>query len=439
VHRSDGRCVPWTVKYQEGVGRILVASRDIAPWELIMKDTPLVTVHNMTDKCIDCEEHLADSNWNQCECGFKRCNTSCSKQSDHDEQCKLYREITKLNIENKLLSTCLQILKLLQLEKSDPNKWEWLTKFMSHQDERNKSEEFAEISKKMLSLFHKIGLQHLDKRRLDHLLGILDTNSISVDCSKQVLLPYLSLASHSCIPNCEHWVTGKEATVRSKRKILAGEEITIRYSYLTLHRNLLRRVIRDAWFFSCKCERCEDKSELGTRASSFKCYNCREGFLEESYKENIDKYYECEVCEKTMDEQKVIEKATHLRSMEECESLDQIPTLILEMERRGAHRLYHSVVELKQRYVEGILNKPLNENICKIVVAFSQDLCKYMDTLNPGVSMMRGRMLFCMAKVNDWILRNYQTETKPEQLGKKKQELVKMMISAKKMISGYVT
>merc|ERR1712215_404981 len=133
---------------------------------------------------------------------------------------------------------------------------------------------------------------------------------------------------------------------RSKRKILAGEEITIRYSYLTLHRNLLRRVVRDAWFFSCKCERCEDKSELGICASSFKCFNCREGFLKESDQYNTDKYYECKVCEKTMDEQKVIEKATHLRSLEEWESLDQIPTLILEMERRGAHPLYHSVIEL---------------------------------------------------------------------------------------------
>ena len=42
VHRSSKKCLPWVVKFQEGVGRTLVASRDIFPFELIMKDDPLV-------------------------------------------------------------------------------------------------------------------------------------------------------------------------------------------------------------------------------------------------------------------------------------------------------------------------------------------------------------------------------------------------------------
>jgi hypothetical protein len=58
VHRSGKKCLPWVVKFQEGVGRTLVASRDIFPFELIMKDDPLVTVQDLTDICVNCEDKI---------------------------------------------------------------------------------------------------------------------------------------------------------------------------------------------------------------------------------------------------------------------------------------------------------------------------------------------------------------------------------------------
>jgi len=305
---------------------------------------------------------------------------------------------------------------------------------MSHQEERNESPDFIELSQTCLHALHRIGFEDVDKTTLDHLLGILDTNSISIDSTMQVLFPYLSLASHSCIPNCEHWITGTQATVRAMRKIKKGEEITIRYSYLSLHRKLLQRVIMDAWFFSCGCGRCQDGSEMGTDASSFKCDICREGLIKE-----FEDCYKCAGCEKTISDQKVIEKATFLRNFEESTPLEKIPSTVLEMETKGGHPLYHSIIELKLRYVEGITKRGLNEHICRIVLDYSQDLCRYMDKLNPGVSRMRGRMLFCMAKVNDWFLKNCSQDLEPNAMAKGRQDVLKMMILAKKMISGYVT
>ena len=54
VHRSQGRCLPWKVERQEGVGRIVVATRDIEPWELVMKDTALAVVREREDFCVSC-------------------------------------------------------------------------------------------------------------------------------------------------------------------------------------------------------------------------------------------------------------------------------------------------------------------------------------------------------------------------------------------------
>ena len=81
----------------------------------------------------------------------------------------------------------------------------------------------------------------------------------------------------------------------------------------------------------------------------------------------------------------------------------------------------------------------MNDHICSTVLDYSQDLCRYMDKVNPGVSRMRGRMLFCMAKVNDWFLKNCPQDIEPEARTKGRQEMVKTMILAKKMNSGYVT
>ena len=56
VHRGGKKCLPWVVKFQEGVGRALVASRDILPFELVMEDDPLVKVVGADEFCVNCGE-----------------------------------------------------------------------------------------------------------------------------------------------------------------------------------------------------------------------------------------------------------------------------------------------------------------------------------------------------------------------------------------------
>ena len=54
VHKSEDKCQPWIVARQEGVGRIVVASRDIEQWELVMKDTALAVVMESDYNCVLC-------------------------------------------------------------------------------------------------------------------------------------------------------------------------------------------------------------------------------------------------------------------------------------------------------------------------------------------------------------------------------------------------
>ena len=59
--------------------------------------------------------------------------------------------------------------------------------------------------------------------------------------------------------------------VRVRQAIKKGEELSIRYSHLSMHSSLLRPLISEAWHFTCNCPRCNDGSELGTFASCPRC------------------------------------------------------------------------------------------------------------------------------------------------------------------------
>merc|ERR1712025_26275 len=175
--------------------------------------------------------------------------------------------------------------------------------------------------------------------------------------------------------------------VRAKRRIKKGEEVTIRYSYICLHRDLLRDVIHDAWMFSCSCARCLDSTELGTFVSAFSCRDCSGGLLCETQEKIQGKYYKCNTCSKIMDKQEVMDKITILRKLElSCTDSNSIPGQVSDMMKLGGHPLYHSVISLKLQFIEAACSN-LTEDTCSIVLPYCRDITQYLQALNPGVSM----------------------------------------------------
>ena len=336
-----------------------------------------------------------------------------------------------------LINKALGFIRMFQLRDSEPAKWSWLLSFMSHLEERNKSEEFRKTVDQLSSILQSVGLADVDTQVVGHLLGIMATNALHLDPSGQAFFPLLCLASHSCLPSCEHWLVGKQARLRAKRKIKKGEQLTIRYSYVSLHRTLLKDVIRDAWMFECFCDRCRDRSEVGTAASSFKCDECAEGFISEVENTTTHVFYKCDLCNKALTKPEVLEKAHRLRKLELSNpSIAAIPDVIAEMTSHGGHALYHSVMQLKLQYIEQACSM-LTDTACSLVLAYCRDIHQYLQALNPGVSMQRGRVLFCCSKARMWMLQNTAGEDKMD-VGREKQEIFKMQILAQKMISGYV-
>ena len=56
LHRQQGVCRPFSVRRSEGVGRMMVATRDIQPLETILEERPLVTgpCRDGSLVCVEC-------------------------------------------------------------------------------------------------------------------------------------------------------------------------------------------------------------------------------------------------------------------------------------------------------------------------------------------------------------------------------------------------
>ena len=425
VHKQTGKCSPWMVETRPGVGRVVVAVRDIQPFELVMRDTDLLGMVMVDAKaCVMCGEM---KDLRKCVCGFVRCNTGCF-ESKHIDECS---ELKRINTKSKTLKdktrlvTCLGFWRMIKLKQQDPEKWENLMKLVSHVEKRKKSKQFRKSVKHLVKNLNLLNADGTNEVLLSRLQGILETNSHSFNKSIHHIFNIFSIISHSCIPNCEHLLTGKQAIVRAKMLVRKGEEITIRYSELCLHREILQEEIAASWLFRCCCPRCSDSSELGTEASSFKCEWCKGGFVRE-YEENM---ITCNNCEKVMTHKEYIDKAESLRKLEiNCKARDDIPALIEKMEKLGGHPMYHSVIQLKIRFLESSIGS-MDTKFLPLFLEYSQDVNRFMDALNPGISRLRGRLMSCSRKAA--ASRNEDT------VNGNREDSGKNRLIEQKMMSGY--
>ena len=127
---------------------------------------------------------------------------------------------------------------------------------------------------------------------VEHCWGVLQTNSISVGgTTGRALFPLVSLLSHSCLPCLEPALAPSAQsgiTLRARRTIKAGEELTMPYTDVLLEVRARQENLRQEWHFSCTCPRCSDPSEAGSFFSSLQC-TCG-GFATRPYIQKIHTY-----------------------------------------------------------------------------------------------------------------------------------------------------
>lgn len=86
IHRPESYCYPFIVKTSSKVGRYVVASRDIAPCEVILRENPAVVgpYTPTTPLCLTCFRTV-DMTYLCPDCNLPMCDSLCAQSQTHKQ------------------------------------------------------------------------------------------------------------------------------------------------------------------------------------------------------------------------------------------------------------------------------------------------------------------------------------------------------------------
>ena len=150
------------------IGRVLVATPDIQPWEKGVEDFSLLTVPTHRAVCLGC---LGDvSGCVVCvRCKWPMCRQECQNAAPHQEECRIFQQSQIApDIENsdscQRLYSLVSVLRVLLLKHAGGIKWEIIKNMMDHKEARYKEEKVVEGVKMATNFFRekKMSSIHLE-------------------------------------------------------------------------------------------------------------------------------------------------------------------------------------------------------------------------------------------------------------------------------------
>lgn len=203
------------------------------------------------------------------------------------------------------------------------------------------------------------------------------------------------------------------------------------FIYYTLYISLCqgtderRHLLKEGKYFDCKCERCEDPTELGSHMSSFMCARCAEnkqtGFivkikqertqqatqLQKSTKSTAVKQlwtWKCQECEHTLTPdtvQQLIERAKE-EMFHAKEDITRYELLLSKL-TRYFHPNHYLLLDIKQN-IAAILRSILQNfalqpgrKVYERKVRLCQDVFGVLQIILPGISRLKAIVLYEMA------------------------------------------
>jgi len=94
VHRPKDYCFPFKVMRRPEVGRYVVATRDVAPSEIILEENPAVfgPEHDTPPVCLECLTAV-DGSFTCAKCGLPLCGEECASHGRyHKPECEVFSD-----------------------------------------------------------------------------------------------------------------------------------------------------------------------------------------------------------------------------------------------------------------------------------------------------------------------------------------------------------
>ncbi|XP_045131510.1 uncharacterized protein LOC123516301 [Portunus trituberculatus] len=288
------KCRPWRVTSSSNLGRFMVATRDIAAGEVLMKDEPLLIGPKMMTEpvCLACYRPV-DGEYCCRECGFPLCSSDCEGSDDHEPECRAIQDSgipVKVSMFGEVNSMyeCITPLRILSLRDKVPSLWNKFMTLESNCDMREGTEVAAITQQTVVDIIHnRLDLEEdYNTEVIEKVLGILDTNAFEIrlpDSSILGVYQKASLLEHDCIPNTHRTFDADlNLIVRAAVPIKRGQHLTSCYTESLSTTGVRQEHLRSTKYFTCGCKRCKDPTELKTFTSALKCSECVEKQEEEA-------------------------------------------------------------------------------------------------------------------------------------------------------------
>ncbi|XP_033608644.1 SET domain-containing protein SmydA-8 isoform X3 [Cryptotermes secundus] len=429
-------CSPYSIERTDTLGRYLVATRDIKPGEVILKEKPLVVGPRVDSFpiCLACYRPLPIYQESRCSRCLVApvCGVHCERQGAHSEpECILLREAVKEY--PTLLSDQSQIVLplrcLLKLRNSPTDsKWTSFLELESHEEKRRNTLIWRDHQLNIVEVLRDHGLlaPTEDADLVQRICGILDVNSFEVrgppskaGVTERLRGVYLraALMAHDCVANTHLAVDDDfQMIVHASIPIPRGHPIYFNYTSAMQGTWDRQTHLREGKYFDCTCKRCSDPTELETHMSSIWCVRCHEGFvvstnpigtrspLQESKQvktasTNTD--WECKTCQHRYRFSLIATTVSLARDLF-CD-VDKSDTRAMEALLRKLLRTFtpqHFVIlEVKQAlvaaYRDMIIRQPNpTRSVLNRKTELCQDMLPVIQVIEPGISRLKGIALY---------------------------------------------
>lgn len=265
-------------------GRYLVASRDIKPGEIVLKESPLISGPSQITApvCIGCLQGLGEGLKEECDrCGWPICSKNCQNNINHKNECDLtVARGSKVSLKQFFSPhptyQCVTTLRCLMLKETKVETWDKLIQLESHCEERRGSVLWLndrEGVAKFIQRFFKCS--KWSEEEILKMAGIVQINGHEVPLTEppHVSIYYLaSFLEHSCNANLTKTFTTKgEIILWTIGHIKKGEHLSICYTDVLWGTASRQHHLHQTKLFNCKCTRCDDVTELGSNYSAINC------------------------------------------------------------------------------------------------------------------------------------------------------------------------
>lgn len=418
-------CYPYKVDHKEGVGRCLVATRQIEAGQLIFKETPLTVgpLHETKPVCLVCWKTV-DGSYQCKKCKLPMCSLECAEAEIHTlNECFVFGSQHRPPIQISAFDQfhpfyqCITPLRSLKLKERHPEKWRALEGMMDHCEDRPKDIHYEVNQKNIVQFLRDHWNVPYSVEEINHVIGALEVNAFEVSGvgGGRGVFPLTALMSHCCISNTRYTMYDDYHTeCRANVAIELGDEITDFY-VSPLHGTQYRRThLRDGWFFHCQCLRCQDPTECGSYQDAHRCGSsgCK-GNVISLEPLNYESDFKCDQCDfrLTRKEREQVEDGL----TEQLDAIDKNDDEGLEKLLESALLKVqdtHFIVTAIKRYLIYIYGRVPGRMLHQMSMegalrkrTLCRDLLAIYDIIVPGLTRERGLTLFELKSVEMYLVK----------------------------------